>query len=94
MPQKSDPPLNSTSLLKHHPTDQLFDQDELSTRWHKSPRTLERWRMNGAGPPYIKLGAQVRYRESDAELWLRSRTFTHTAAVPKTRKAPRRRKSR
>lgn len=30
-----------------------------------SPRTLQRWRLEGVGPTYVKLGRLVRYREAD-----------------------------
>jgi hypothetical protein len=29
---------------------QHFNQVELSRRWRLSPRTLERWRLQGTGP--------------------------------------------
>jgi Helix-turn-helix domain len=33
------------------------------------PHTLEQYRWKGVGPKFLKLGHQVRYRESD--LWAR-----------------------
>lgn len=36
--------------------------------------TLADWRCKGTGPAYLKLGAAVRYRRSDLEAWLESRT--------------------
>ena len=30
-----------------------------------SPKTLQRWRWAGIGPPYIKVGRAVRYDERD-----------------------------
>lgn len=48
-----------------------------------SPRTLERFRVEGAGPPYIKLGsgkrARVVYRKSDLEDWIDSSVFVSTS---------------
>lgn len=35
-----------------------------------SPRTLERWRWEGVGPPYRKLGGAVRYSAADLEKFL------------------------
>lgn len=35
-----------------------------------SPRTLQRWRLEGVGPTYIKLGRLVRYRLSDLNAYL------------------------
>jgi len=46
-----------------------------------SPRTLEKWRVTGGGPTYVKLGRRVVYRLSDLELWaaLQSRRSTRDA---------------
>jgi hypothetical protein len=41
-------------------------------------RTLEAWRYQGVGPPYIRAGigmrAKVRYRLSDLDAWLDAQT--------------------
>ncbi len=42
-------------------------QYELAKRWHMSQRTLERWRWQGIGPAYLKLGARIVYRSDDIE---------------------------
>lgn len=34
-----------------------------------SPRTLERWRLDGKGPIFRKLGSRVMYAESDLIDW-------------------------
>ncbi len=34
--------------------------------------TLERFRISGDGPAYVKLGGAVRYRRSDLDDWLES----------------------
>jgi hypothetical protein len=35
-----------------------------------SQRTLERLRVSGAGPTYVKAGRLVRYRDQDLEKWI------------------------
>ncbi|WP_080516715.1 helix-turn-helix transcriptional regulator [Teredinibacter turnerae] len=40
-------------------------QRELCNRWQVSEATPERWRSEGIGPIYVKLGGQVRYRRED-----------------------------
>jgi predicted DNA-binding transcriptional regulator AlpA len=45
----------------------------LSTSW------LAKARMSGDGPPYVKLGRSVRYRESALVQWLKSRTRLSTS---------------
>jgi predicted DNA-binding transcriptional regulator AlpA len=42
-------------------------QAELAERWRISPRTLERWRVIGQGPRFVKLGRRVVYRLSEVE---------------------------
>jgi hypothetical protein len=42
-------------------------QDQLATRWHLSPRTLEQWRWQGKGPKFLKIGARVLYDEAEIE---------------------------
>jgi hypothetical protein len=44
-------------------------QAEVAKRWRLSPRTLERWRSEGRGPAWLKIGGQVRYRASDLAAW-------------------------
>ena len=48
-----------------------------------SRRTLERYRVQGTGPRYIKAGpgkrARVRYRREDLQAWLEGFVFTSTA---------------
>ncbi|HVT56889.1 MAG TPA: helix-turn-helix domain-containing protein [Thermoanaerobaculia bacterium] len=35
-----------------------------------SPRTLEKRRMTGGGPQFVKLGHAVRYSTTDLEAWI------------------------
>ena len=39
-------------------------------------RTLEQWRHLGKGPPYLKVGRQVRYRRYDIDVWLQDRRIS------------------
>ena len=43
----------------------FFNQYELAKRWRLSPRTLERFRYERKGPPYVKIGGRVVYRVTD-----------------------------
>ena len=45
----------------------------VSTSW------LAKSRMTGSGPPFVKLGRSVRYRESALIQWLKSRTRLSTS---------------
>jgi Helix-turn-helix domain len=48
-------------------SEQCMTQTELAERWRISEATLERWRTESAGPLFLKLGNQVRYRLQDVE---------------------------
>jgi hypothetical protein len=48
------------------------------------PHTLEQWRWRKIGPPYIKAGGRVRYRKSDVDRWLESRTVATHDGPPAT----------
>ncbi len=58
----------------------IWKTKQLSKRIQRPERTLERWRSTGEGPPFIRLGRMVGYREPDVERWLASRTFASRAA--------------
>ena len=64
---------------------------------HLNRRTLERYRVTGEGPKYLKLGRLVFYRKSDLDAWLDARVRRSTSDPgpegghePKTRTARRR----
>ena len=62
-----------TVAIKH------LRQTCLATRWSLSPRTLERWRWLGDGPPFIKIGGRVVYRQEDIEAYEAGRRKASTA---------------
>lgn len=51
-----------------------------------SRRTLERWRLEGNGPRYIKLGvgkrSRVVYREAEIEAWVSRSSYGSTSEYP------------
>ena len=42
----------------------------------KSASWLNKSRMSGTGPVYLKIGAAVRYREEDLDIWLAEKRRT------------------
>ena len=48
----------------------LMTDDEVSKRLNVSVASLRRWRLQGRGPAFLKVGALVRYRPEDLETWL------------------------
>ena len=48
----------------------------LARRWGLSHRTLERWRHDGHGPAYLKIGGRVVYQRADIEAFEATRRRT------------------
>jgi excisionase family DNA binding protein len=48
----------------------LLSQRDAATLLALSERTLERLRVNGGGPRFIKVGASVRYQQEALERWV------------------------
>jgi predicted DNA-binding transcriptional regulator AlpA len=46
-------------------------------------RTLERFRVAGTGPRFVKMGKSIRYRPSDLDAWLATRTVGSTSEQPR-----------
>lgn len=51
-----------------------IDERQLCADLGISSVTATKWRAKVEGPPFIKVGRLVRYRRSDVEAWLSSRT--------------------
>jgi hypothetical protein len=55
-------------------TEPLENEETVANRLNVSVRTLQKWRWQGKGPRYIKLGAgtfgAVRYRQSDVDAYI------------------------
>lgn len=49
------------------PTKPHLTQRDLADRWCKSEATIERYRSDGVGPQYLKIGGKVLYRHADIE---------------------------
>lgn len=70
----------------------LLTPRETAKHLRTTERTLERRRLTGDGPPYVKIGALIRYPLSELEKWLAGRlqrSTSETAASPNRK--PRRR---
>ena len=53
--------LSATSPESTMPKQLVLTEADLASRWAMSPKTLQRWRMTGTGPTYLKLGKRVSY---------------------------------
>lgn len=59
----------------------LVDQIEVSERWGISERTLERHRLEGTGPRYIRIGRLIRYREADLDAYVEKNARASTSQI-------------
>lgn len=67
---------SNTSLAKigYTPASPLFDPDATGQYLGGISRlTLADWRCKRVGPPFVKVGRLVRYRQEDLDAWLNSR---------------------
>jgi predicted DNA-binding transcriptional regulator AlpA len=46
-------------------SEKFLTQNELAEMWGVSPNTLRKWRWEGKGPRFVKLGTRVVYRQTD-----------------------------
>jgi predicted DNA-binding transcriptional regulator AlpA len=66
--------------------DRLIDQKEVSSIIGVATKTLERWRWQGTGPKFLKIGRLARYRYSDINEFvsnLGSTNQQNTGGAPK-----------
>jgi hypothetical protein len=59
----------------------LLNQREAADYLRLSERTLERMRLLGTGPRYVKASRLVRYRDEDLESWIAARVRTSTSEL-------------
>ncbi len=72
-----------TTTIPTQEPKRYLNSEEAGRILRLSARTLERMRVEGSGPKYLKAGrgtrARVLYRPADLDLWLESRTFSSTS---------------
>ena len=60
-------------------TYQYMSTREVAAFLGLSPRTLDRYRVSGAGPKFHKFGNRVRYLRTDVEAWAAERRYSSTS---------------
>jgi predicted DNA-binding transcriptional regulator AlpA len=72
------PGAGSGDAIMHY--DELLTVEEAATRLKISKHTLNRWRVIGEGPPFVKYGPRlVRYLEAALTDWEKRRTRRSTS---------------
>jgi hypothetical protein len=57
----------------------LLTQREVAEVLRLSERTLERWRVAGIGPRFIRLNHSIRYRQQDLDAHVASNVVSSTS---------------
>ena len=57
----------------------ILNQKQTAKLLTLSERTLERLRVAGTGPRFVRAGRSIRYRETDLEAWIASRVVGSTS---------------
>lgn len=57
----------TSSGTQNNPVNQshLMRERDLAARWGISRRTLQRWRAEHYGPPFVRIGGSIRYILTD-----------------------------
>lgn len=58
-----------------------YSPKELAELWGISENTLRKWRWEGKGPRFVKLGARVAYRKADIEHYSQSNLHESTTTI-------------
>ena len=70
-------------MLDHLQTKQWMRTEDAARYMHHSPKTLEKWRVYGTGPEYVKMGRVVLYDRGEINKFLDShRRLSTVKAVP------------
>jgi excisionase family DNA binding protein len=59
----------------------MFTTPEAASYLQLSVTYLNKMRVSGSGPIFVKLGRSVRYRQVDLEAWIAARCFVSTSAA-------------
>lgn len=63
---------NQPSDLRKVPENEIMNDKQVATCLNISVGTVRRWRLFRKGPKFAKIGAAVRYKRADVEIWLSS----------------------
>jgi predicted DNA-binding transcriptional regulator AlpA len=59
--------------------DGFIPESEAADFLCQSVRTIQKWRVTGAGPQFYKFGRSVRYRRRELTDWVEARRKAHTS---------------
>ena len=62
-----------------HPRAQLLTPKQTAKHYGFGVSTLAKWRVQGGGPEYLKIGAKIMYPQRAFEAWLDSKKVASTS---------------
>jgi excisionase family DNA binding protein len=60
-------------------TRSLLTTPEVADLLQVAEITLRKWRLSGAGPRFVRCGANIRYHRDDIDQWIAARTVASTS---------------
>ena len=73
--------------MDEHDTGGFMDTRRAAAYLGLSPRTLDGYRVSGAGPAFHRFGNRIRYRRMDLDAWAAARRATTTAEADRQKAA-------
>lgn len=71
--------LDAQTVPANAPLAEFLNERQVADLLCQSVRTIQKWRVTGAGPAFYKLGRSVRYRRAEVIAWAESRRKAHTS---------------
>ena len=65
--------------MDQSPSTRLISTEDAATYCASAASTLEKYRLRGKGPTYIKLGRRVAYDRADLDAWIASNRRNSTS---------------
>ena len=59
----------------------LWTEEQCAEQRSCSVSTLQKERVRGDGPPFVKMGRLVRYRPEDVQVWIANRVIASTSEL-------------
>ncbi len=70
-----------------HADHEYLTTDEAAELLRLAAHTLHKWRCDGAGPPYVRVGRRIVYRRDALREWALDREVRHTGQAVGARPA-------
>jgi excisionase family DNA binding protein len=72
--------INVTTEIRN--ADPLYTVDETADYLTVGIGSVNYWRHAKTGPKFVRVGKNIRYRQSDLDAWIEERTVSQTTTTP------------